>query len=91
MKVVKLNRRFRQYKKHGHVIAVRCDSWLREGVPLEKICDTKLGAQGYVPDNDWHAYFGKANGYGRRPFWITFRRESDLTLVLLSAQLTNNA
>jgi hypothetical protein len=88
MKVVKLNRRFKQYKEHGHVIAVRCKSWLEEGVPLEKICDAKLGAQGYMPDNDWHAYFGKANGYGRRPFWITFRRESDLTLVLLSANLT---
>jgi len=44
-----------------------------------------------MPDNDWHAYFGKANGHGRRPFWITFRREADLTLVLLSAQLTNKS
>jgi hypothetical protein len=88
MKVVKLNRRFKQYKNHGHVIAVRCKSWLEEGVPLENICCAKLGAQGYMPSNDWHSYFGKANGHGRRPFWITFRRESDLTLVLLSASLT---
>jgi hypothetical protein len=54
MKVVKLNRRFRQYKKHGHVIAVRCDSWLGEGIPLEKICDTKLGAQGYTTKTTKH-------------------------------------
>jgi len=91
MKVVKLNRRFRQYKNHGHVIAVRCDSWMGEGVSLEKICDAKLGGRGYMPTNDWHAYFGKNNGRANRPFWISFRRESDLTLVLLSARLTNNA
>jgi hypothetical protein len=88
MKVVKLDRRFRQYKQHGHVIAVRCDTWLGEGIPLEKICCAKLGDRGYMPDNDWYAYFGKNNGRANRPFWISFRRESDLTLVLLSAQLT---
>ena len=91
MKVIKLNRRFRQFKHHGHVIAVRCDTWLGEGVPLEKICQNKLGGQSYLPDNDWHAYFGKANGRRFRPFWISFRREADLTLVLLSAQLTNKS
>ena len=88
MKVVKLDRRFRQFKQHGHVIAVRCDSWLGEGVALEKICNAKLEGHGYMPDNDWHAYFGKDNGRANRPFWISFRRETDLTLVLLSANLT---
>jgi len=88
MKVVKLDRRFRQFKQHGHVIAVRCDSWLGEGVALEKICNAKLEGRGYMPDNDWHAYFGKDNGRPNRPFWISFRRETDLTLVLLSANLT---
>jgi len=91
MKVVRLNNRFRQFKQHGHVIAMRCDSWLGEGVPLETICRAKLGVRGYMPDNNWHAYFGKLNGRGLRPFWISFRREADLTLVLLSAQLTNKS
>ena len=88
MKVVKLDRRFRQYKQHGHVIAVRCDSWLGEGTSFEQVCKAKLGSQGYMPDNDWHAYFGKANGRRFRPFWISFRREADLSFVLLSAGLT---
>jgi len=88
MKVVTLDRRFRQYKQHGHVIAVRCDTWLGEGIPLEKICKAKLGDRGYMPDNDWHAYFGKANGRRFRPCWISFRREADLSFVLLSAGLT---
>ena len=88
MKVVRLDRRFRQYKQHGHVIAVRCDSWLGEGISFEQICKAKLGGQGYMPTNDWHAYFGKNNGRANRPFWISFRREADLTLVLLSADLT---
>ena len=88
MKVVKLDRRFRQFKQHGHVIAVRCKSWLEEGVPLEKICMAKLGGRYYMPDNDWYAYFGKDNGRDNRPYWITFRREADLSFVLLSAGLT---
>ena len=88
MKVVRLDRRFRQYKQHGHVIAVRCDSWLGEGTSFEQVCKAQLGGQGYMPANDWHAYFGKNNGRANRPFWISFRREADLTLVLLSAQLT---
>ena len=41
-----------------------------------------------MPANDWHAYFGKNNGRANRPFWVSFRRESDLTLVLLSVNLT---
>ena len=41
-----------------------------------------------MPTNDWYAYFGKNNGRANRPFWISFRREADLTLVLLSACLT---
>jgi hypothetical protein len=88
MKVVKLDNRFRQFKDHGHVIAVRCNSWHAEGIPLEEICRTKLGGRGWRPTNHWYAYFGKDNGRKNRPYWITFRRESDLTLVLLSADLT---
>jgi hypothetical protein len=44
-----------------------------------------------MPTNDWHAYFGKNNGRANRPFWISFRKESDLTFVLLFAQLTNKS
>ena len=88
MKVVKLDRRFRQYKQHGHVVGVRCDNWAKEGQHLEQLCRDKLGGKTWRRDNCWYSYFGKENGRGNRPYWITFRKEAHLTFVLLSARLT---
>jgi hypothetical protein len=51
-----------------------------------------LQGGGWLREHDWYSYYGERNSrYDRdigRPYWITFRRESDLTLVLLSADLT---
>jgi hypothetical protein len=92
MKVVKLNRRFKQYKDHGHTVALRFSNWSHNAQTVEKIASSRLGGGGWDRDGNWCSYFGARNGHSDRLiYWITFRRESDLTLVLLSAQLTNNA
>jgi len=90
MKVVKLNRRFKQFKEHGHTVAIRFESYEPAKVAAyEKICRARLRGHGYNRDADWASYFGHApNTFSARPYWITFRKESDLTLVLLSADLT---
>jgi len=93
MKVVKLNRRFKQYKEHGHTVALRFESYQPATVSAyEKVCRARLKGHGYNREADWYGYFGHAlsgTGYREsRPYWITFRRESDLTLVLLCADLT---
>ena len=90
MKVIKLNRRFRQFKEHGHTVALRFDYWNPATIAVyEKICRARLRGHGYDRNADWAGYFGHAiNGNTYRPYWITFRREADLTLVLLSADLT---
>ena len=90
MKVVKLNRRFKMFKEHGHVVALRFTGWgSNESVLYEKVCREKLGGGGWLPSSDWYSYFGDRNSRTDvRPYWITFRREADLTLVLLSANLT---
>jgi hypothetical protein len=90
MKVVKLNRRFRQFKENGHTIALRFDSWNPSTVSAyEKVCRARLRGHGYDRDADWAGYFGHATrGNSFRPYWITFRNEADLTLVLLCADLT---
>jgi hypothetical protein len=57
----------------------------------EKACREKLKGQGYTRSESWYSYFGKKPDkglYSRRPYWITFRNETDLTLVLLSTDLT---
>ena len=88
MKVVKLNRRFRQFKEHGHTIGLRFSSYT-ESVPYEKTVKTKLGSGSWTRSDLWYSYFGdRRRLYESRPYWITFRNESDLTLVLLSIDLT---
>jgi hypothetical protein len=93
MKVVKLNRRFRQFKEHGHTVALRfANGYSDELRAIEKVCRARLQGGGWLRDHDWYSYYGERNSrYDRdisRPYWITFRRESDLTLVLLCADLT---
>jgi hypothetical protein len=85
MKVIKLNRRFRQFKEHGHTVALRFESVYSDKVKaIETACRQRLGG-GWGREHDWYSYYGKAlKNWQTRPYWITFRRESDLTLVLLS-------
>ena len=92
MKVVRLNRRFKQFRDHGHTVALRFPHWTDTASRVEKIAVSRLGGSAWNRDGAWCGYFGASNGHSdRRTYWITFRRESDLTLVLLSADLTKNA
>ena len=94
MKIVQLNRRFRQHRDHGHTIALRFDHGGYSDIrTIEQLCCSRLGFGGWLREHDWYSYYGQRSGRVRdhnRPYWITFRRESDLTLVLLAADLTNN-
>jgi hypothetical protein len=88
MKIVKLNRRFRQFKEHGHVVALRFEGWNKKATAVEKVCREKLNGGGWSRDQDWYSYYGDRNSrYDRdavRPYLITFRNEAELTLVLIS-------
>jgi len=92
MKIVKLNRRFRQFKEHGHTVALRFEGWTKKATEVEKVCREKLKGSGWLRDQNWYSYYGERNSrYDRnigRPYWITFRNEAELTLVLLSVDLT---
>lgn len=92
MKVVKLNRRFRQFKEHGHTVALKFfNGFTKDAAVIEWVCRERLNGAGWRREHDWYYYYGKRNGRDTvRPYWITFRREADLTLVLLSAKLTEN-
>ena len=88
MKVVKLTRRFRQFKEHGHTVGLKFPSYT-EAVPYEKIARTKLGDGGWSRHDLWYSYFGEGRPgpYQSRPYWITFRNAADATLVVLSTRL----
>lgn len=90
MKLVKLNRRFRQFKEHGHTVALRFDTWSQDALKIEAQCRSKLGGSGWVRSGRWTAYRGKKGDgrFGSAPVWISFRNESDVTLVLLCTDLT---
>lgn len=84
MKVVKLNRRFRQFKEHGHTVGLRFSSYT-ESVPYETATKKKLGEGGWARHDLWYSYFGDRRRRGEyRPYWITFRNAADATLVVLS-------
>ena len=91
MKVVKLNRRFRQFKEHGHTVGLKFRRW-PEAAPYETAAKKKLGDGGRLGrPNLWYSYFGNRRSPAvNRPYWITFRNESDATLVVLSTSLTKN-
>ena len=90
MKIVKLNRRFRQFKEHGHTVAFKfADGHTKESVAIEQAARKRLKDSGWNRCHAWYSYYGeRSNRYSVRPFWITFRNEADATLVLLSADLT---
>ena len=92
MKVVKLNRRFKQYKEHGHTVALKFpNGYTKNAGIIEKVCRDRLSGAGWLPGHDWYHYYGDRSGRDTvRPYWITFRNEADATLVLLSAKLTEN-
>ena len=84
MKVVKLNRRYKMFKDHGHIVGLRFPSWTKQSAGIERLCSERLGSK--WKNSSWSAQFGSPNytdGSGRKTYWITFLDESDLTFILL--------
>ena len=89
MKIVKLNRRFKMFKEHGHTIALRFSEFNHNAGVIEKVCKAKFKTSSWSTQGHWHGRFGtRPDPFSPRPYWISFRNEADLTLVLLSADLT---
>lgn len=84
MKIVKLNRRWRQYKEHHHVAAVRFNSWSDEAHKFEQAMKELTRTSGWSRDGQWYGYFGKpSNRTQSKPYFITVRDESLITMALL--------
>jgi hypothetical protein len=88
MKIIKLNRRFKVHKEKGHEVAVKFSGYSSKASGVEKVCRDRLGEDCiWNSEGTWYGWFGKKR-YGPAPYFISFRKESDLTFVLMC--LTTN-
>lgn len=89
MKVIKLNRRYKLFKQQSYQAGLRFDNWCDDARVIEKTCRERLETSGYWPTtSNWYGYFGQRNVHGPTPYFIMFQKESDLSFVLLCADLT---
>ena len=85
MKVVKLNRRYKAFKEKGHTMGLRFKTCSKEVLELETQCHLRFGSR-WSKNASWGSQFGSPdpNYHGYRPYWLTFKNEADLTLLLLT-------
>lgn len=87
MKVIKLNRRYTQFKESGHTIGFRFNIYTNQCMDIEQALREITGRSGWDRDGDWCGYFGK--GPSPRPYFITLRDEAVASMVLL--KISNDA
>ena len=86
MKIVKLNKRYKNFKKFGHTVAIKFDGWGDQAREVESHLSDIYGMFNITM---WNGYFGKPVETRHmvcvtvRPYWITVKDPADLTLVLL--------
>lgn len=74
------------FREHGHAVALRFDGWSKDIAVYEYVCRKRLGSE--YKNFNWSGHFGTRSGRNDvRPYWITFRNEADLTMILLSATI----
>lgn len=85
MKVLKLNRRWRQFKENGHTMCFRFDGWDKDATAVEKALRDLTDEGGWVRNGQWYSYFGSMNSQGRKPYFITVQDENLVSMVLLKS------
>lgn len=88
MKVIKLNRRFKQYKEYGHTVAIKFGRYDTPARHVERTCIALFKSHGWKRSSRWYCYFGKSDKDGYRPYWFTFRNEADVTMLLMTVKFT---
>ena len=91
MKVIKLDRRYKPHKEAGYQAGLRFEGWWDEKdkiAVIERNCQSRLGTSWSALHSDWVSYFGKRRNGESAPYYIMFRKQSDMTFVLLCADLT---
>lgn len=95
MKIVKLDKRFRAKRLQGHTTGIIYNRWCKEAMMVESYLRGIYPGTGGYPSTrqraDWWAYFehksGKAND---KKYYITFRDENLVSLMILVGVLQDN-
>lgn len=83
MQVIKLDRRWRQFKEYHHQVCFRFDGWSKEASALERALRELTGQSGFDRGQDWYSYYGAPSRNGPRPYYVTVRNEATGTMALL--------
>lgn len=83
-KIVKTHSRWK-LNKDGFPIALRFDSWgdCRDS-GVERLCKDRLGQEAFWQKGEWKSQFGTSRNNGPRPYFIGFRNEAVISMILLS-------
>lgn len=92
MKTIRLNRRYKLYKEHGYQMGLRFANYSnvnqKKIQAIETACRKIFGNSGWHAEmSDWTSYRSVVRHNRPAPYFIMFRRESDMTMALLKAQL----
>ena len=84
MKIIKLNRSYKQFK-YGHTVGFRFTGWCQDAHKVERIVSELTGSRNrYDRKNEWYSYFGHTDKRtGSKPYYITMRNEALPSAVLL--------
>lgn len=101
MKIVNLNRNFTIHKNHGFEVGIKFDMGYSQDVrQLTTAIKKVLGSEAFMwkyyyghdaknVKGDWASAFGRKDpSTGMQPYWIYLRKESMLSLVMLSLDHT---
>lgn len=98
MKVVKLNNNFNIYKYHRFEIGLRFNIYGADAQSISKTAQRLFGSEAFMwkytagkpVKGDWATGFGKRDSSaGATSYWIYLRKESMLSLILLSLEHNN--
>jgi hypothetical protein len=83
LQIVKLDKRYTQFKTYGHTAAFKFSGWCRESHLAEYVLFDLYG-HGRSPRGQWYGYFAKSKKEMYEiPYIITFRDSSIISIVLL--------
>lgn len=93
MKTIRLNGRYRLYKEHGYQVGLKFANYYSNACQqqvqaVETVCRKIFGNSGWNAEmSDWTSYRQPARSDRPAVYFIMFRRESDMTMALLKAQV----
>ena len=93
MKTIRLNRRYKLYKEHGYQVGLKFADYYtntsqKKVQAIETACRNMFGNSGwYAGNSDWTSYRQPARMNQPAVYFIMFRREADMTMILLKAQV----